>query len=88
MPWSGRCERCHWAREFHVRRLDTGGHRDAAFYSLFGPAKLNGLDPEPYLRQVLSQIAEHPVNRVEELLPSNLPGGVLNAAIETPVVSA
>jgi len=67
---------------------DAGGHRAAAMYSLIGSAKINGLDPEVHLRQVLSQIAEHPVNWVEELLPWNLPGGVSNAAIVFPAVSA
>jgi transposase len=48
---------------------DAGGEHAAALYSLIGTAKLNGLDPEAYLRQVLGCIADHPINRVAELLP-------------------
>jgi transposase len=51
---------------------DAGGERAAAIFSLTETAKLNQLDPEDYLRQVLERIAEHPVNRVHELLPWNL----------------
>src|SRR2546427_7456394 len=51
---------------------DRGGERAAAIYSLIGTAKLNGIDPEAYVRNVLSRIADHPINRIEELLPWNL----------------
>ena len=51
---------------------DVGGERAAAFYSLIGSAKLNGLDPEAYLREVFTRIAEHPINRIDELLPWNV----------------
>ena len=54
------------------RHRPSGGERAAAFYSLIGTAKLNGLDPEAYLRTVLERIAEHPINRVDELLPWHL----------------
>ncbi|MEZ5727433.1 MAG: IS66 family transposase [Burkholderiaceae bacterium] len=48
---------------------DAGGERAAAIYSLLGTAKLNGLDPEAYLRALLERIADHPINRIDELLP-------------------
>jgi transposase len=51
---------------------NAGGERAAAFYSLIGTAKLNGQDPEAYLQEVFTRIAEHPINRIDELLPWNL----------------
>jgi len=51
---------------------DQGGERAATLYSLLGTAKLNGINPEAYLTRVLTVIADHPVNRVSELLPWNL----------------
>ena len=50
--------------EFRHRYLycgsDAGGERAAAIYSLIGTAKLNGMDPEAYLRYVIERIADHP----------------------------
>ena len=53
---------------------DAGGERAAAIYSLVESAKLNGLDPQAYLRDVLARIADHPINRIDELLPWNIGG--------------
>ena len=51
---------------------DGGGERAAAMYSLIGSAKLNGINPELYLRTVLARIADHPISRIGDLLPWNL----------------
>lgn len=51
---------------------DSGGERAASLYSLIATAKLNGLDPDFYLRTVLARIPEHPINRIQELLPWNV----------------
>lgn len=59
-------------KNFLFAGSDAGGERAAAFYSLIGTAKLFGLDPEAYLREIFSRIAEHPINRIEELLPWRL----------------
>jgi IS66 C-terminal element/Transposase IS66 family len=48
---------------------DAGGRRAAAMYSLVESAKLNGLNPQQYLADVLARIADHPARRIHELLP-------------------
>jgi transposase len=51
---------------------DAGGDRAAIFYTLIRTARLNGLEPEAYLRDVLTRIGEHPINRLDQLLPWNI----------------
>jgi transposase len=51
---------------------DSGGERAAAIYSLIGTAKLNGIDPEGYLRRVLENIADYPISHIADMLPWNL----------------
>ena len=48
---------------------DRGGQRAAAMYSLIVTAKMNGVDPQAWLADVLSRIAGHPAHRLDELLP-------------------
>jgi transposase len=50
---------------------DAGGRRAAAMYSLIESAKLNGINPQHYLADVLARIADHPARRINELLPWN-----------------
>jgi transposase len=50
---------------------DRGGQRAAFLYSLIVTAKLNDIDPQAWLADVLARIAEHPANRLHELLPWN-----------------
>jgi hypothetical protein len=59
-------------KNFLFAGSDSGGERAAAMYTLIGSAKLIGLDPELYLRHVLSRIADHPVSQIKDLLPWNL----------------
>ena len=71
---SGPCGRSPGRRNWTFAGADAGGERAAAIYSLIETAKINGLDPEDYLRRVIGCIADHPVNRVAQLLPWNLAG--------------
>jgi len=50
---------------------DRGGQRAAAMYGLIVTCKMNGVDPQAWLADVLARIAGHPVHRLDELLPWN-----------------
>lgn len=56
-------------KNFLFAGADSGGERAAALYTLLESAKLNGLNPEAYLCFVLERIADHPNNRLADLLP-------------------
>lgn len=73
-------------KNFLFAGSDAGGERAAAIYSLIGSAKLNGIDPEAYLRFVIKRIADYPVNCVPELLPWAVAEQI--SAIETPLAVA
>ena len=56
-------------RNYLFAGSDAGGETAARLYSLIGTCRLNGIDPYRYRRHVLERIAEHPINRIEDLLP-------------------
>jgi len=80
----GRLDICNNAAERAIRPLaigrrnwtfagsDSGGNRAATIYTIIETAKLNGLDPEAYLRILITRIAAHPAKRIDELLPWNI----------------
>ncbi len=59
-------------RNYLFAGSDSGGTSAAALYSLIGTALLNDVEPYAYLREVLGRIADHPINRIDELLPWHL----------------
>ena len=72
MPPSERCAALPWAENHGCSPgSDRGGQRAAAIYSLIVTAKLNDVDPQAWLADVLARIAGHPAHRIDELLPWN-----------------
>jgi IS66 C-terminal element len=63
------CEIVLGRKNYLFAGSDSGGVRAAKMYTLIETAKLNGLDPEAYLRDIIACIADHPINRIDELLP-------------------
>ena len=50
---------------------DAGGNRAAVFYTITQTCKMGAINPEAYLADVLSRVADHPAKRIHELLPWN-----------------
>jgi transposase len=63
---------CLGKKNFIFFGSDHGGERGALLYGLIGTCRLNGIDPEAYLRHILSVLPEWPSNKVAELLPWNV----------------
>ena len=55
---------------------DRGGQRAAILYTLIQTARLNNVDPQAWLADVLARIADHPATRLDELLPWNWVSGI------------
>jgi transposase len=53
---------------------ERGGKSAAIIYTLIETAKLNSVDPHAWLTDTLSRIADHKINRIDELLPWNFKG--------------
>ena len=80
----GRLDICNNAAERAIRPLaigrknwmfsgaDSGGERAAVMYTIIETAKINGINPEAYLRAIITRIADHPAKRIDELLPWNI----------------
>lgn len=58
-------------KNFLFAGSDAGGRRAAIMYTLIESAKLNEINPESWLTDVIARIADHPINRIDELLPWN-----------------
>ena len=59
-------------RNYLFAGSDGGGQSAAAIYTLIGTARLNDIEPFAYLHAVLERIADHPINRIDQLLPWRL----------------
>jgi transposase len=80
---------CHYVdckKNYLFVGSDSGGERAAAMYSLIGTCKLNSINPRAYLEYVLTHIADHKVNRIDDLLPWNVADKLNPAAAPTPNV--
>ncbi|MFT7106937.1 MAG: hypothetical protein ACJAVT_001459 [Yoonia sp.] len=53
---------------------ESGGKSAAIIYTFIEAAKLNGVDPQAWLTDTLSRIADHKINRIDEMLPWNYRG--------------
>ena len=67
--WKTKSARGPWGAAWLFTGSELAGQRAAVVMSLVQSAKLNGLDPHAYLKDVLERLPSHPDSRIEELLP-------------------
>jgi transposase len=67
---------------------DSDGERAAIIHSLIESCKRNNIDPQSYLQYVLERIADHPISRVDELLPWNVADKLQQPAQVTKALAA
>ena len=60
---------CLGRKNYLFAGSDAGGQRAAILYTLIETARLNGVDPMAWLADVIARIADHPINRLDEMLP-------------------
>jgi len=69
---TGDTRHCSWPPQLDLRSgSDAGGHRAAAVYSLVETCKLNNVDPQAWLADVLARLPDYPANKIADLLPWN-----------------
>jgi transposase len=66
------CKRSHNRKNYLFAGSKAGGERAAVLYTILSTAKLNDINPNQYLTAVLKRIGQHPINKVDELLPWNI----------------
>ena len=71
VPYRNRNPQLIGRKNYLFAGSDAGGSRAAALYSLIETAKLNGVNPQHYLADLLARIADHPARQIAELLPWN-----------------
>jgi transposase len=75
-------------RNFLFFGSDSGGERAAIIYTLIECCKLGKIDPQSYLQYVIERIADHPINRIEDLLPWNVADKIKQTNNDTDALAA
>ena len=75
-------------RNFLFFGSDSGGERAAIIYTLIESCKLGKIDPQRYLQYVIERIADHPIDKIEDLLPWNVADKIKTTNNDTDAIAA